>query len=214
LNEVGDSAERDAILRRALTYPYATPDRSYLYRDGGVEELPEDFDLSDRTPLISYGANAAPEALAIKLGSLPEVPLPVVRSQLHDFDVVYSAHVSPYGAVPATLLESPGTVAPVFVVHPTREQHALLTATELNYDLVRIGNAQAYRSKHGCLELDGSAVALAAIRSRGRTLPELDEPAVLEHVRSHLQPELELEEFIRFCVERGGIKPLGRSIPL
>jgi hypothetical protein len=214
LNEVGDSAEREAILRRALTYPYATPDRSYLYRDGGAEELPEDFDFSGRTALISYGANAAPEVLALKLAAVPGVPLPVVRSQLHDFDIVYSAHVSPYGAVPATLVESSGTVAPVFVIHPTAEQHALLTATELNYDLVRIGDAQAYRSKHGCLQLDGSPIALAAIRPSGRTWPELDEPAVLERVRVQLAPELELEEFIHLCIERGGVKPLPRLTPL
>jgi hypothetical protein len=205
---VVDPAQREAILRRALTYPYAAPERSYLYREGRAEELPAGFDLGGRRPLISYGANAAPEALALKLAALPGEPLPVVRSRLHDFDVVYSAHISPYGAVPATLLESPGTVAPVFVIHPTEEQHALLTATELNYDLVRIGDAEAYRSKHGCLEFDGSAVALAAIRSQGRTLPELDEPQVLERVRAQLEPELGLEEFIRACVERGGIRPL------
>jgi hypothetical protein len=210
LNEVVDPAQREAILRRALTYPYATPERSYLYREGRAEELPEDFGLAGRRPLISYGANAAPETLALKLAALPGEPLPVVRSQLRGFDVVYSAHVSPYGAVPATLLESPGTVAPVFVLHPTEEQHALLTATELNYDLVRVGEIEAYRSRHGCLELDGSPVALAAIRSRGRTLPELDEPAVLERVRAQLEPELGLEEFIHACIARGGIKPLPR----
>lgn len=209
-----EPAEREAILRRALTYPYATPGRSYLYREGRAEELPEDFDRGGRTPLVSYGANAAPEALALKLAALPGEPLPVLRSELHDFDVVYSAHVSPYGAVPATLLESPGTVVPVFVLHPTAEQRALLTATELNYDLAEAGGLEAYRSKHGCLELDGSPVALAAIRSRGRTLPELDEPAVLERVRAQVAPELELEEFIHACVERGGIKPLPRSTPL
>ncbi|HEX5593160.1 MAG TPA: hypothetical protein VFX35_07420 [Solirubrobacterales bacterium] len=203
-----DRAEREAILKRALTYPYATPERSYLFRDGRAEELPEGFDLGGRSPLLSYGANAAPEALALKLASLPGEPLPVVRSQLRDFDVVYSAHVSPYGAVPATLLESPGTVAPVFVLHPTAAQHALLTATELNYDLVEVGGATAYRSKHGCLELDGSALALAAVRSEGRTLPELDQPAVLDRVRAHLAPGLELEDFIHACIERGGIKPL------
>lgn len=210
-----DPAQRQAILKRALTYPYATPGRSFLYREGRAEELPEDFDLDGRTPLLSYGANAAPEALALKLTALPGEPLPVARSELRDFDVVYSAHVSPYGAVPATIVESPGTVAPVFVLHPTAEQHALLTATELNYDLVRIGEADAYRSKHGCLEFDGSPVALAAVRSRGRTLPELDQPAVLERVRVQLEPELTLEEFIHACIERGGIKPLridaGRS---
>lgn len=205
---MADPAQREAILERALTYPYATPERSYLFREGRAEELPEAFDRAGRTPLLSYGANAAPEALALKLAFLPGVPLPVVRSELRDFDVVYSAHVSPYGAVPATLLESPGTIAPVFVLHPTAEQHALLTATELNYNLVRIADLEAYRSKHGCLELDGSPLALAAVRSRGRTLPELDQPAVLERVRARLQPELTLEEFIHACVERGGIRPL------
>lgn len=205
-----DPAQREAILRRALTYPYATPERSYLYREGRTEELPEGFDLDGRTPLLSYGANAAPEALALKLATLPGEPLPVVRSELHGFDVVYSAHVSPYGAVPATITESPGTVAPVFVLHATVEQHALLSATELNYDLVWIGEAQAYRSKHGCLEFDGSPIALAAVRSQGRTLPELGQPAVLERVRAHLEPELELEEFIHACIARGGIKPLPR----
>jgi hypothetical protein len=214
LNGVVEPAEREAILKRALTYPYATPERSYLYREGRAEELPEDFDRGARTPLISYGANAAPEALALKLASLPGESLPVVRSELRDFDVVYSAHLSPYGAVPATLLESPGTVAPVFVLHPTAEQRALLTATELNYDLVEVSGLGAYRSKHGCLELDGSPVALAAIRSHDRALPELDQPAVLERVRAQLAPELSLEEFVRRCVERGGIKPLPRLTPL
>jgi len=205
---VVDPAQREAILRRALTYPYATPERSYLYREGRAEELPGGFDLAGRTPLIAYGANAAPEALALKLAALPAEPLPVVRSELRDFDVVYSAHISPYGAVPATLAESPGAVAPIFVVHPTAAQHALLTATELNYDLIQIGDFRAYRSKHGYLELEGSPVALEAVRSQGRTLPELDQPAVLERVRALLEPELELEQFIHVCIERGGIKPL------
>jgi hypothetical protein len=208
LNGVVDPAEREAVLRRALTYPYATPARSYLYRGGIAAELPSDFDFSGRRPLLSYGANAAPHALALKLESLPGDPLPVVRSELPDFDVVYSAHVSPYGAVPATLLESPGTVTPVFVIHPTEEQEALLSASEPNYDLVQVGGAPAYRSKHGCLSIDGAPVALAAIRSRARALRELDEPAVLEYVRAQVAPELELEDFIHACIEQGGIRPL------
>jgi hypothetical protein len=218
---MADSGEAAAILRRALAYPYATPERSYLYRDGEAHEPPTAGpDLSGRTPLLSYGANAAPEALARKLAALPGVELPVMRAELDGFDVVYSAHVSPYGAVPATLLESPGTTTPVFVLHPTAEQRALLTASEPNYDLVELPvsfamrtktatrQMEGYRSKHGPLELDGSPVALAAVRSAGRTLPELDEPAILERVRAHLEPQLSLEQFILDCVERGGIRPL------
>lgn len=202
---MADSAQAAAILARALSYPYATPDRSYLYRDGGAVELPpEGPDLSGRTPLLAYGANASPEALGRKLARLPGVDLPVQRFELDGFDVVYSAHVSPYGAVPATLIESPGTIAPMFLLHPTAEQLALLTATEPNYDLVKIEGTPAYRSKHGCLEIDGAPVALAAVRSTGRTLPELDQPAILEIVRAHLRPDLSLEKFILASIERGG----------
>lgn len=208
-----DPEETAAILERALAYPFATPDRSYLYLNGEARELPDEIDLSTRAPLLSYGANAAPEALARKLAPLPDVELPVLRSELEGFDVVYSSHVSPYGAVPATLLESPGTTAPLFAVYPTQEQLALLSASEPNYELVEANGFAAYRSKHGCLAIGGSPVALAAVRSTGRTLPELDEPAVLEHVRANLAPELRLEEFVRDCVERGGIKPLPRLGP-
>lgn len=204
-----------------MKYPYATPEGSYLYRDGVAEELPGDLDLGDRTPLLAYGANAAPEALAYKLAALPGEAMPVLRAELEGFDVVYSSHISPYGAVPATLRESAGTTAPVFVVFPTPGQLELLTAYELNYDLVTLSGGScrledgttveklaAYRSVHGCLSLDGSEVALAAVRAAGRSLPELDQPAVLEQVRTRLEPELPLEEFVRLCVERGGIRPL------
>lgn len=206
---MGDSAKTAAILARALEYPYAAPERSYLYRGGEATELPsEGPDLSGRTPLLAYGANASPEALARKLTQLPGVEMPVMRFALEGFDIVYSAHVSPYGAVPATLVKSPGTVAPAFLLHPTAEQLALLTASEPNYDLVEVEGLAAFRGKHGCLEIEDSAVALAAVRSAGRTLPELDQPAVLERVRAQVEPELPLAEFVRACVERGGIKPL------
>lgn len=206
---MADSAQTAAILARALNYPYATPEDSYLYLDGAAVELPpEGPDLAGRSPLLAYGANAAPGALARKLAPLTGIEMPVMQAELEGFDIVYSAHVSPYGAVPATLIESPGTVAPVFVAHPTSEQRALLTASELNYDLIEVADLLAYRSKHGHLEVDGSAVALAAVRSRGRTLPELDQPAVLERIRANLEPGLTLAEFVIDCIQRGGIKPL------
>lgn len=211
---MADSREAAAILRRALEYPYATPERSYLFRDGEARQLPADPDLTGRVPLLAYGANASPEALARKLGPLPGTDLPAMRAELEDFDVVYSAHVSPYGAVPATLIESPGTTAPVFVLHPTVEQHAALTASEPNYHLVEVNGIAAYRSKHGCLELEGSPVALAAIRAGGRRVPELDEPAILDRVRARVEPDADVETFVRRCVERGGIGPLPRLGPL
>ncbi len=107
--------------------------------------------------------------------------------------------------MPATLAESPATTAPVFVLHTTDEQRALLTASEPNYDLVEVNGIAAYRSKHGCLTIENSPIALAAVRSSGRTLPEIDQPAILERVRAHLEPQLSLEQFIRTCIARGGM---------
>lgn len=209
-----DPEQTAAILKRALAYPYATPESSYLYLEGRAAELPTDGpDLTGRSPLLAYGANAAPEALARKLAPLPEMEMPVLRAELEDFDVVYSAHVSPYGAVPATLQRSPGTRAPVFVAYPDAEQLRLLSATEPNYELrplerIRclvdgggtLTQIDAFLSRHGCLNLDGGEVGVAAIRSAGRIFPAMEEPEVLERVRALLAAEATLEEFVTAAV--------------
>lgn len=221
------------ILARAVAYPYEAPLRSFVQLGARALDLPpEGADLGGRRALLSYGANAAPAVLARKLAALPEVPLPVLRAELHGFDVVYSAHISPYGAVPSTLQRSPGTTAPVFVAYPTPEQERLLTATEPNYELRRLSDApvrtedgteietvDAYVSRHGCLVLDGSEAALAAVESDERRFPALGEVEVLERVRHVLAPELDLERFVessldpglaaaRTAVLHGGSRPL------
>ncbi len=225
--------EAGEILARAAGYPYEAPLRSFVQLGAHAHELrgaaPQ---LAGRRPLLCYGANAAPSVLARKLAGLQPEPLPLLRAELAGFDVVYSAHVSPYGAVPATLQGSPGTTAPVFVAYATAEQERALTATEPNYELRtlrnpalrvdRVGGLDAvavFLSRHGCLALDGSAVALAAIDSAGRRLPALGEIEVLERVRHILAPELDLEAFVassldpglaaaRTAVLRGGALPL------
>jgi hypothetical protein len=216
------------IVKRALAYPHAAPERSFVLVGTRATEVPEGgADLNGRIPLLAYGANAAPAALARKLAGLAEEPLPVLRAELADHDVVYSAHLSFHGAVPANLQESPGTVAPVFVAHPNEEQLAAITASEPNYELVQMGSLgcrledggeiaeiAAYLSRHGPLSLGGSPVALAAVESAGRHLPEMTEPQMLELVRSQLAPELSLEAFILRCVESGGLAPLPTLTPL
>jgi hypothetical protein len=205
-----DPGAAAAILRRALDYPYAAPERSYLYRDGEAAELPAArLDLDGRTPLLAYGANAAPSALARKLAPLPGVAMPVLRAELGGFDVVYSAHVSPYGAIPGTLQYRRGAVAPVFVVYPSEEQLARLSATEPNYELRRlfgiacrveevgtVDELAAFVSRHGCLVLDGGEVGVAAIASANRGFPGMTEREVQSRVRDLLEPGVALEEFV------------------
>lgn len=219
---MAEPVQTGEIVKRALAYPYATPGHSFVQLGTQTLELPAGGpDLSGRTPLLAYGSNAAPEALARKLAPLPKLPIPLLRGELDGFDVVYSAHVSFHGAVPGTLRPSPGTAAPVFIAYPTAEQRVLLTGTEPNYELTTLRDlrcrletgaaveeADAYLSRHGFLSVAGAEVALAAIEARGRILTAMDQPQVLELARSHLAPDLTLERFILRCVESGGLAPL------
>jgi hypothetical protein len=183
---------------RALDYPYAAPDHSFVYSRGLVLRPEEaELDLTDRTALLAYGSNAAPEVLERKLAGDPD-PALLLRATLVDFDVVYSAHVSAYGAVPATLQPSLGTRATVFVAHFTTAQLESIALTEPNYDLTRLAGIRceledgralsevdAYLSRHGCLLDDaGSPLALAAIAATGRTLPTLTQGEAIELISS------------------------------
>lgn len=204
--------ERSEVVARALGYPYAIPPSSYALLEGrAVDVEAAAIDLADRVALLAYGSNAAPEVLAAKLAPAPD-PVAVVRTELRNFDVVYSAHVSPYGSVPATLRRSPGTEVRAFVAYLTDEQLRLVSATEPNYELARFdrpscalerGDAPpelwAYVSRHGCLLLDGGEVALAEVAARGRHFPALDQRQALEHVRDILAPGRDLASFVEAC---------------
>jgi hypothetical protein len=201
--------ERSDVLERAMGYPYPVPSHPFVQHGHGTLDPAEvDVDWHDRLPLLAYGSNAAPKALAHKL-ALSDDPVLVVPAWLHDFDVVYSAHISPYGAVPATLQRSPGTVARVHVAQVTPEQLVLVSATEPNYEPTvleavdcrldgdrLVTRLSAYISRHGCLLIDGSEVALSAVRATDRKFAELSEPRVLEHVRALACPAESLEAFV------------------
>ncbi len=203
------SEEMRERLRRANAYPYEIPAASFLQLGAQTLELPADLDLSGREPLLAYGSNAAPEALARKLAALPDLPLPLVRAELEDFDVVYSAHISPHGAIPATLQRSPGTTVAVFVAYPTAAQLRLLSTTEPNYELRRLAGIRcrlapggeltevdAYLSRHGCLAVNGSEFAFAAVAAAQRRFAQIDQLEVQELARNRLAPGLSPEQFI------------------
>jgi len=225
---VARSGDVGEIVRRALAYPYAVPRCSFVQLGRRTLELPRGGpDLAGRAPLIAYGSNAAPEALSRKLAALPALPIPVLRAELGGFDVVYSAHVSPYGAIPVTLEPSPGTVASVHVAYPNAEQLPLLSASEPNYELrqlsgldcrldggAQLAEADAFLSRHGALSVAGAPLALPSIEASGRCFTEIDQAGVLELARARLAPEQPLEDFIVRCAGRGGIAPLPDLTPL
>lgn len=210
--------EQSEVVQRALGYPYAIPERSFV-QVGARTLMPGEVevDLSQRTAVLAYGANTAPEALGRKLAGDAE-PLPLLRATLSDFDVVYSAHISPYGSVPATLRRSPGTEVGVFVAHLTAGQFRLVSASEPNYELFELSGASCrledgrspgalpvFVSRRGCLLVDDTEVALSSLAARGRSLAAMSEREVLERVRDELAPELPLSRFVEDCVADPGL---------
>jgi hypothetical protein len=165
-----------------------------------------------RSPVLAYGANRTPEALERKR-ALPAFPadeaIVVLRARLHGFDVVYSAHLSPYGSVGATLQASAATAVEVRVMLLTAAPLAALGETEPNYTLEqleqieleldggeRLDRAHSYVSRHGCLVVDGQETALAAIPAEGRSLPARSEPDVLAAVAGRLGHRGTVDDFI------------------
>lgn len=202
-------SEGSEVVERAMRYPYAVPARPFVQRGHSTLDPGEvEIEREQRAQLLVYGSNGSPEVLARKL-ALSSDPVLVEPAWLRDFDVVYSAHFSPYGAVPATLQRSPGTTARVAVVHLTAEQLRLVSATEPNYDLISFGPVECelpegkvatqvsvYLSRHGCLLEGGAEVALVAVPARERRFAELSEPQVLERLRSRLCPEEPIDAFV------------------
>jgi hypothetical protein len=214
----------DELVRRALAYPYDPPAGSFVQvGDRTLPVPPEEIDITGRRALLAYGANASPEALTRKLAHLAPEPIAVLRVALSGWDVVYSAHVTRYGSVPAAVVPSPGTVASVHLVFPGDAQLEALAATEgENYRLERLADftaeleigderpreIDAFIGVHGPLLLDGAPVALAAIPARGRVFAELTTPAMIDRVRASLTPDLTVPEFILHHVEQGGLRPI------
>ncbi len=168
--------------------------------------------LRARLPVLAYGANRTVEALERKR-SLPGFPaeqsILVLRGRLHDLDVVYSSHLSPYGSVGATLQASPGTAVEVCLMLVTEAQLGALGETERNYTLQELGDlgleiegggrldrARSYVSRHGALVLDGAEVALAAIPATGRRFEARTESDVLAAVARRLGHSSDLDDFI------------------
>jgi hypothetical protein len=213
--------DTEELVRRALAYPYEPPAGSFVQvGDRTLPVPPTEIDIDGRRALLAYGANAAPEALTRKLAALPPDPIAVLRVSLTGWDVVYSAHVTRYGAVPAAVVPSPGTVASVHLVFPSDEQLAAIAATEgANYELEQLVDftaeyeiggegpreIAAFVSAHGPLLLDGLPVALAAVPARDRAFPELTTPEMIERVRAALHPEMTLEQFVLHHVKHGGV---------
>ncbi|MGH2958573.1 MAG: hypothetical protein ACRDKE_03140 [Solirubrobacterales bacterium] len=199
---LGGRPFESADLERALGYPWERPVESFFMQDGAVQLLEssdhvEALELGDapRYPLITFGSNGAPGVLSAKLSVLDEDSrdVLVLAGELAGFDVVASAHVALYGAMPATIVPAAETSVRAGLLLVTAEQFTALTRTEFNYAVARIDGSPfssdldwsvpdavfAYVSRNGAFALGGEHVALRAVPARGRSNHELDQEHLL-----------------------------------
>jgi hypothetical protein len=188
--------EADAIVERAMAYPFAPPDDSYVI-EGREPRAVRPGDLrDDRHVVLAYGSNSTTRALLRKFKG--ELHLPVLRGSLEGFDVVFSSHLSAYGSVPVTLHPSPGTTIETFVTLLDDAQLVRLAETEFNYAIRRLDGAVfhgdeieasapiAFVSRHGAFGLDDHPIRLVDRTQR----------QMLERARDHLAPDEDLPGFI------------------
>jgi hypothetical protein len=195
---------RTDLLHRARTYPYPAPEHSYLYTDQGIRAFEPDA-RAGRTPVLAIGSNRAPERLRQKFGHADHHMIPVQRARLHHFDVVFSAHITSYGAVPAMLQVSPKTIVEIWVTWLDAEQLEIMHQTELgaaNYHFAELSGVRlqmedgkvetatyAYVSQRGHLMHQGRALALSDVPASGRRYPAATTAQALEHVRARVEAD-------------------------
>lgn len=203
--------DQHVTLARARDYPYAILTRSFVYRDSGVGEFERSL-CTGRTPVLAIGSNQSPRRLAEKFGDDASHVIPVQRARLKDFDVVYSAHISTYGAVPAMLQVSAGSKVDLAVTWLNDAQLEIMNHSEVraaNYAFAQIddlelslegggrsSSAYAYVSSRGHLRHEGDAVALTAIACSDRRYPEMSTDQALEVVRGRAAPEMDADAFV------------------
>jgi len=209
------TSERD-LLALAKSYPFDSPGRSYLFREDEIVPLdgaagPGLF--AERVPVIAHGSNRSPQQLRRKFGNGAEIP--VTRAWLGDYDVVYSAHVTQYGAIAANLQHLPGTRVEVYVTWLTAPQLERMHETELggeNYHYgemagieltleagpeARLSAAYVYLSTRGCLtDEPARPVGLAAVAAERRAHGAVLQEAAIALVRDRHRPGSDLDQHI------------------
>ena len=236
----------------AKRYPFPRPGYSFLYVDGdalpllslseSMEEAEVEVDgralpvgtlfrqrgiappapVSRRTPVLAYGANAAPERLRRKFVPIGGAVFPVLQARLYDFDVVHAAHISSYGAVPATIERSPGTVCDIAITLLDERELARMHETELRrhtYLFGRLNNIRlepdlvpamhavsSYVGGYEHIAPEGEALALAAIRAEGRRFRSCSQTEALRTIQAMLGVPGPLDAFIQEAVDDDTIR--------
>lgn len=220
LREQIERHPRAQDLLRAFLYPYAAPDRDFLFSAGQVSPLTKQkvrVQTADRIPVLAVGSNRAPAQLTRKFShqNISDV-IPVTLGWMMHHDIVYSTHVSGYGAVPATLAPSPGTRVRVAVTWLSAGQLAHMHVTEsvpVQYQYVglhgrdveldcglTVDNIGMYQSSSGYVFGQQDTFALSAIRAEARRYPALSQWDIMAHI-ARIKGQVFRPEFVLRLVD-------------
>ncbi len=211
--------EESELLALAKDYPYSAPDSSYLFMNGDARPLVSagPVDYEGRVPVLAHGSNRSPHQLKRKFGEAAEIP--VSFAWLADYDVVYSAHITQYGAIASTLQHLPGTRVRLAVNWLDRRQLTRMHETEgpSNYAFGRLAGIElelelgpetrrsevfVYLGRNGCLDLDEGPLGLSAVTAEGRNHRHHHQPDTLALVRERHRPDLVLDHMILEAVRQ------------
>jgi hypothetical protein len=193
---LGGRAFGDAMVRAGGDVLTA---RALLHRLGLGGELEK-----PRTPVIAYGSNANVAALTRKFVTSSFVGpavLPVIKGDLHDFDVTWSPDLVFNGAMPATITPSPGTVVSVWITWLDHAELAQMNATEGVGTLYSFGflrhvrldapgppspRPSIYVGCFGALRIGDRILAIRAIPARRRRFAAANSPGAMARIAPKL----------------------------
>ena len=205
----------DPLILRALDYPYSYPAYDFVLDNGSALPFQEGNSLEGRIPVLAIGSNRSPEQLLRKFGDQNFLPVTCVK--LCDYDVVYAAHITSYGSIPAVLTQSPGTIVDIAITWLTELQLKRMHETEaigINYDYgvansLRINadydyNNQdigCYLGRRGCLNIMGNVIALKEITATKRVFGAFTQSEILKEIWLHEQKEIQFEAWLKNLIQ-------------
>jgi hypothetical protein len=233
--------------RAPLDYPGSRPVTSYVYLDHLVAPLKDssrsgvligtssgdlhldeflkahDFvPLSERFAVLAVGSNACPGRLEEKFNGNDHEPVIVLKGWITNVDSIYAGWLADYGALPATIAESPGTDLEVWATLLTRSQLKIMNDSErLDDDYVLVSVTSPLRTGGGKVEriyayfdrralvLGGELARVADLSARNAVYRALSEKQALAAVLDQLgfAPGQSIEERHRLLLQNPS--PLG-----
>ncbi len=209
------------MIARARDYPYDAPEGSYTYHRGTAHPFDPDM-RRGRTPVLAYGSNRAPAQLDRKFGHAPETIIPVETAVLEEFDVVYAASFTRYGAVPAMLQHVPGVAVEIAVTWLDEAELEHMNGTEIgaaNYHYAALEDVRltlasgevletvyTYVGTRGHFTHDGGPVPLKAVKSSGRRHAPRTTAEMLVLLHDLLGGGGAVEDFIHRLVSDDGFR--------